>query len=132
MWKKTLCALAVCALIALPAFAEEWRPIISEATSAGVGKPTLAGNVTPIQTGVQHVRVATDGDAWIYFQLTNPDATVLTHTPISAAGLSGRMSQLGMFMPASTIEVFKVSPNSIWHVQGDGGTATVSVTQVSK
>lgn len=128
MWKKTLLGALIAALIALPVFAAEnaYTIVQSEETSAvTVDKPILAGNTTPIQNGVTQVRVTTKtAAAWIYFQ----------NTPLglNAANLNGRMSEFATNVPTGVPTFLIVAPGMRWHVQGDGGTAVVTVTQISK
>lgn len=125
MWKKTLFAAVTAGLIAAPAFADGYRIITSERTSATIGVPILAGNTTPIGAGVNTVRVLAQTTAgFIYFQ----------QTPLAydATALSGRMSTLGIPLPINVPEVFSVAEGMRWHVQGDGGTSTITVMQVSK
>ena len=125
MWKRALLASLVAGLIALPALAEGWIMITAEQTSATIGAPVMAGTTTPIQRGVQEVRVvARTNPAWIIFQVTPAQ--------YSTSVLNGRMSELGFFLPANVPEIFRVYSSMNWIVQGEGGTSVVHVEQVSK
>lgn len=125
MWKKTLLAAICGALIATPLLAEGWFVITSERTATVTASPTLAGIATPIQAGVQEVRVvALTNPAWILFQLTPPR--------FSTSELSGQMSRLGFLLPTGVPEIFRVVSSMQWHVQGEGGAGTVHVSQISR